>query len=213
MTITWDPEEARALLAQNCYDGYLKDAVSKLRPKLPQPLPDWEDLFQEFTGCALEAIEAYDPDNPNGAAFTTYLYRHLHIRALQMFNVAWMRSATPENRWILRFSQVGGGTSAAEGDEQTVWDPTRVSENPSRRIELTEFRESLSERTLQLFDWFVENLAYGEEYDVLKSFASFHYRARIAQLTGLNRWEIDAFVNELKEKAPIYLVGFHGAVS
>lgn len=187
----WDPVLATHCLAEGDFVGYIKDAVNKLRPKLPLPLAPYDDFVQEFNIYCIEAIKMYKPEL--GAQFTTFLYKHFNIRSQQWFNWAWMPKQHEAGKWTYSFGQL----QDEEGEGR--FDPVGRS-NPIFTAQVSELKAHLTARSRQLFDYFGEYLDFEKEngYDnLIPAFSSDDYASKVSSLTTVDKIEIRTFVNEM----------------
>lgn len=164
--------------------------MNKLRPKLPLPLPDYQDLLQETRIWAIEAIERYD--DTKGAAFETTLYKHLNIRSMQKFNFSWFSSNQPQNKWVFSFSVL----RSEEGKDPDIM------EFEDEEIKAKGIAEKLSERNKELFEYFVKYLDWEAgigENKLLPAFASDLPITKVAKLTGICHAEVASFISEFKD--------------
>lgn len=206
MEMEWSLAAERQRLSDGVHDGYLKHAVMQLRSKLPSPVPDWEDLYQTFVLYALEAIESYRTDK--GTVFTTWLYSHLRMRSMQMFNTAWQRQNTPADRWVVNISALKD--SSGDSEDPGNVDPTSVRDDQLILAELVEFRQYLKPRSVQLLDYFLEyqdwDIKNGTTYldDALRSDMR---ESKISKLTGIDKAEIKEFFWDLTTSAAACVSG------
>jgi hypothetical protein len=189
----WDKEAARVRLAAGDYKGYILDATKKLVRRLPTPsLWDFNDVIQGFTYYALEAIEDYD--ETRRAKFTTYLVSHLRTRSLQWFNWSWLPMNQPKGAGVFHFS------AYEESSEQGEFDPTRVREDVSRNLEMSELLNNLSPKSnhmLKLFLGLIDN-------KLVEAFKSSRYETEVSRITGFSPEEVRAFVLEMRKVIPKY---------
>lgn len=198
MEMEWSLAAERQRLSNGEHDGYLKHAVNVLRPKLPSPVPEWEDLYQTFVVYALEAIEDYRTDR--GCKFTTYLFGHLRMRSMQLFNTAWQRQNTPADRWIVNISALKDYSPRGDEDGEQDVDPTAVRDDQLILAELVEFRDHLAPRSIQLLDYFLQF----QEWDIKNkttylddALNSDQRELKLHKLTGLDRAEIREWLWDL----------------
>lgn len=210
MEMEWSIELGRQLLSDGKYDGYLKHAVGMLRAKLPNPVPEWEDLYQSFVIYALEAIDDFRTDRD--CKFTTYLFAHLRMRSMQWFNTAWQRQNTPADRWIVNISALKDYSGGSDDDGEKDVDPTSVRDDQLILAELVEFREHLAPRSIQLLDYFLDY----QEWDIKNkttyledALRSNDREVKLHKLTGLDRAEIREWLWDLEICKTQCLHGFY----
>lgn len=192
----WMPELEIQRIAEGSYNGYLGHFVETLRAKLPLPLPDKADLWQDFVGYALEAVEMYDPNNKKGAKFGTFLYKHLSIRSMQWFNYCWMPCNHPTGRWVWNFSLL-----TSKDDEQfDPLDSKQIAREWREKVE--DLIDHLTPRAKQLYNYFIEYMEWENSKrfnDFQKALADENRSSAIAKLTGLQEREVRAFFAECKQ--------------
>jgi hypothetical protein len=189
----------RYQLGQGSFDGYLKDAVNRLQPKLPKDFLSREDMLQGMTVYALEAIRDYNPTHHSHAQFTTYLVKHLRVRSLQWFNWAWLPMNHPKDHGIRHLSAYDGpcGSPSDEG-----FDPEAPpGEDPTVELELGELFHAASDRSRQILAYL---LAYVDD-PLIEAFQAQDFCIRVSSLTGMHRGEIQLFVWEMRELLPTYI--------
>ena len=188
---TWQ-EQMVQLLAEGEFDGYLIHAVNKLRPKLPLPLPDFNDLLQQTRVWALEAIDMFVQAD---AEFTTFLFKHLNIRSMQWFNYCWMPCNQPSNRWVLAFSLL-------EGEDGSNFDPSKMVGKPDLSVTLVRCLKELRPYNKDLFSYFVEFIEYEEKWEkkpkLLQAFRMPPPATNVALVTGLQISRVEDFINDLE---------------
>lgn len=198
----WDAEEERTRIAEGVYNGFIVRNTKTLIPKLPLPHPEFSDVYQEFVAYSLEAVELYNPGR--GVAFGTFLYRHLYIRSLQLFNCSWMARNHPKGRFVTSFSQHSDVGEEGEFNERASFDPTRVRDTQELTGMVNELRASLSERALQLFDYFADLVTFDQNRgstEILDCFRSCYSAAKVANYTGLSKNEVAEVISEISSKA------------
>lgn len=196
MELQWDRKEALALLSSGEYDGYIKDAITKLRSKLPLPLAPWDDFYQEFSVFCMEAIEKFKPER--GAKFTTFLYKHLNLRSHQWFNWAWMPKNHEAGQWTYSFSQLESRDYSGTTEERK-FDPADRT-NVLFSVELLELKANLSPRNRELFEYFCSYLNWEKEEgynNLIPAFSSDSYASKVQTLTTIDQMEVRNFVNEV----------------
>jgi hypothetical protein len=209
----WDRKEARRMLGEGKWDGYLRHAVRKLIHKLPQGLSDrFEYMLQEFRCYALEAIDDFDPENNPNVSFTTYLVKHLSIRSYQWFNWAWLAQNQPRGHGVYHIS-------AYEDRSGSVFDtPERRCSFPqaefnellevlseSSRVKLIALLHLTDEDTLESFvkvraDATAEDLL-PEEYQTLALISA---QKIVAKTLGISEQEAREFILEVRVLLPTY---------
>lgn len=202
MELQWDRKAALIRLSNGDFDGYIKNAITKLRSKLPLPLASWEDFYQEFSVFCMEAVEMFKPEL--GAQFTTFLYKHLNMRSHQWFNWAWMPKNHESGHWTYTFSQLSG--EGVDGEEKK-FDPTSRT-NTLFSVELLELKAQLSLRNKELFEYFLDYLDWEKREghnNLVPAFSSDNYPSKVQSLTTVDQIEVRSFVNEVSRLAARYV--------
>lgn len=202
MDVSWR-QVMRERVGKGEFAGYEKHIGGKLYRKLPLGVTTFDDVLSEMRMYVIEAIDLYDVDR--GAAFETFLYKHLSIRSMQWFNYAWMRKNHPNGKWVYSWSVLAEGAKRKLDTEES-FDPTSVSEDNSTWLEIREFLGVLtppSQRILKM-------LLPLADSNLIAAFKSPYYRMRVSQMTGLGYDEVEVFVRECREKLPKYLSSISG---
>lgn len=137
------------LIAANRFLGYERQAVMRLRVRLPQS-ESTEDLFADVRVMALDAASKFDASK--GARFETFLYRHLQMKGMEMVRNYWReRRAPPEVSTITPDQTPSQDCPAAQAEFCELFtkvpDPTRNILRMCLATNTTELRSAFGLRT------------------------------------------------------------------
>lgn len=196
----WSKREALAQLAEGAFRGYILDAAMQLHPRLPADGTDIEDIIQEMSIYALEAIDAY-VEAASRAKFTTFLVKHLRLRSFQWFNWSWLPKNTPKGKFVSQFSVL-------QDDELDTFEPQDYSNRPLN-LDQKAFVQSLSNRSQQIFESLMQS--YSDQCEASNGTSTVRLfklqgpTSAVMQLSGCSQDDAEQFVDECFGRASRFI--------
>lgn len=208
---TLTKEELRTKLLEGAYRGIQLQRLEWLRLHVPSEYRDREELEQQVSYYALDAIEVFDQSR--GMKFSTFLTQHLRMKCTNYQQYLWTRSSG--NCRCRMYGMVTKNTHPGISEDEVTFTAGESDLADIQRIQAMSVRseaESLcavQEMVSALSDESRVSLetlfAFEDQALLITALKSPHYRSRVAKATGLTTDAVDGLVNEVKRKFPSYL--------
>ena len=158
-----------------------RQASYRLMRYMPAGEMDADDASAWVRFYALEATHVFDGER--GAKFGTFLYVHLRQRGLEMWRRAW------------------SGTRRPPGGFCQFFDTSEDSPPPSAQLEIIELMGTLTHSTRGV----LRMILHYHTNDLVHAFTKRTYKSQVQKETGVEKADIESFVQELRRKIPTHL--------
>ena len=158
-----------------------RQASFRLLRYMPTGEMDTDDASAWVRFYALEATRVFDVER--GAKFSTFLYAHLRQRGLEMWRRAWSQTRRPPGGFCQFF------------------DTPAESPPPSSQLEIIELMGTLTHSTRST----LRMILHYHTNDLRAAFTKRTYKSQVQKETGIEKADVESFVQELRRKIPTHL--------
>lgn len=206
-------EQLRDNLIRHEYRGLELQWVEWLRHRVPAEFKENDELRQQVSFFALEAIEIFDPNR--NTAFSTFLMQHLRLRCGNYQQYLWVRSSGNEKCQMLRIKQPDRSAGRGVNAEAHPQDGHDVNDGGQYRYKelsvgsraesiccVKEMVEALSDESR---DYLNRLFDFEDQEALIAAFQTKHFRAKVSQATGLSKRQVQVLAEEVQLKYPDFL--------
>lgn len=190
----WNAVDARERVAQDSFKGIETQHARWLYTNLPQGYCDFEDCLSLVRLWALEAVDLYDPKR--GTKFSSWLYEHVWLRVRQYQPAAWAKKRKPSGKNVLCVSQCSKDTTTG------MLHSAYYFEDEASPLKFEELRRALTDRTAEVLEVLMN---HDDQKTLQRAFKSQFCRRKVSAITGVPDEDLRIAVEEIREKAPVYL--------